>query len=127
MTRRLTVAAGFVALGVVLAACTSTSSTGSTTSSAPSASSAAPAAVGSSGVKIGVVVHGAVGDQFWSDVKDGVTEDAFVAMRETRDAKLAAPLLLMPSIQVNMRAGQLPPPDANGVRYIRVPVTLPVG
>jgi glyoxylase-like metal-dependent hydrolase (beta-lactamase superfamily II) len=57
-------------------------------------------------------------------VKDGVSEDEFVAMREARDATLAAPELLMPSIQVNMRAGQLPPPDANGVQYLKIPVNL---
>lgn len=57
-------------------------------------------------------------------VHDGITEDEFVKMRTTRDATLAAPTLLMPSIQVNMRAGQLPPADANGVHYLRVPVTL---
>ncbi len=57
-------------------------------------------------------------------VKDGVSEDEFVAMREARDAKLAAPELLMPSIQVNMRAGKLPPPDDNGVRYLKIPVKL---
>lgn len=57
-------------------------------------------------------------------LKDGVTEDAFVAMREARDAKLAAPTLLLPSIQVNIRAGQLPPPDANGVRYLKIPVNI---
>ena len=57
-------------------------------------------------------------------VRDGVSEDAFVAMREARDATLPAPQLLMPSIQVNMRAGQLPPPDANGVRYLKIPVKL---
>ena len=57
-------------------------------------------------------------------VHDGITEDEFVKMRTTRDATLAAPALLMPSIQVNMRAGQLPPADANGVHYLRVPVTL---
>lgn len=57
-------------------------------------------------------------------VRDGVTEDEFVKMRETRDAKLAAPLLLMPSIQVNIRAGHLPPADANGVSYLKVPVKL---
>ena len=56
-----------------------------------------------------------------------VTEDQFVAMREARDKTLSAPTLLLPSIQVNMRAGRFPPPDANGVRYIRVPVTLPAG
>jgi len=57
-------------------------------------------------------------------VHDGVSEDEFVALREARDAKLEAPLLLMPSIQVNMRAGKLPPPDENGVRYLRIPVKL---
>jgi glyoxylase-like metal-dependent hydrolase (beta-lactamase superfamily II) len=57
-------------------------------------------------------------------VKEGVSEDDFVAMREARDASLAAPHLLMPSIQVNMRAGHLPPPDANGVQYLKIPVKL---
>jgi glyoxylase-like metal-dependent hydrolase (beta-lactamase superfamily II) len=57
-------------------------------------------------------------------IKDGVPEDAYVAMRETRDAKLPAPLLLMPSIQVNIRAGQLPPADSNGVHYLKIPVRL---
>ncbi len=55
---------------------------------------------------------------------DGVSEDQFVAWREGRDAKLAAPLLLLPSIQTNIRAGKLPPPDANGVSYIKIPVKL---
>jgi glyoxylase-like metal-dependent hydrolase (beta-lactamase superfamily II) len=57
-------------------------------------------------------------------VKDGVIEDAFVAMREARDASLAAPLLLLPAIQVNIRAGKLPPAEANGVHYIKIPVKL---
>jgi glyoxylase-like metal-dependent hydrolase (beta-lactamase superfamily II) len=57
-------------------------------------------------------------------LKDGVTEDAYVAMREARDAKLATPLLLMPSIQVNIRAGQLPPVDSDGVHYLKLPVRL---
>jgi glyoxylase-like metal-dependent hydrolase (beta-lactamase superfamily II) len=57
-------------------------------------------------------------------VKDGVEEGAFVAMREARDAKLAAPLLLLPSIQVNIRAGKLPPAEANGVHYLKIPVQL---
>jgi len=57
-------------------------------------------------------------------VKDDVSEDAFVAMREARDATLAAPHLLMPSIQVNMRAGHLPPPDPNGIQYLKIPVKL---
>ncbi|MBR0684285.1 MBL fold metallo-hydrolase, partial [Roseomonas eburnea] len=51
-------------------------------------------------------------------VKDGVTEDQFVAFRTQRDAQLAAPLLLLPSIQVNIRAGRFPPAESNGVRYL---------
>ena len=67
-----------------------------------------------------------VGDQLAGNVHihDGVSEDGFAAMRTARDASLSAPVLLMPSIQVNMRAGKLPPADANGVHYIRVPITL---
>ncbi len=57
-------------------------------------------------------------------VKDGVDESTFVAMRESRDAKLQAPLLLLPSIQVNIRAGKLPPAEANGVHYLKIPVQL---
>ena len=57
-------------------------------------------------------------------VRDGVSEDDFVAMRTKRDSTLAAPLLLLPSIQVNMRAGKLPPAEANGVQYLKVPVKL---
>ena len=53
---------------------------------------------------------------------DGVSEDEFVAMRETRDAGLAAPRLLLPSIQVNIRAGHFPPAQANGVSYLLIPV-----
>lgn len=56
-------------------------------------------------------------------VKDGTTEDEFVAFRTARDAGLAAPLLLLPSIQVNIRAGRFPPAESNGVRYLLVPVT----
>ena len=52
----------------------------------------------------------------------GVSEDAFVAMREARDATLGAPQLILPSLQVNIRAGDLPPPDANGQRYLRLPL-----
>jgi glyoxylase-like metal-dependent hydrolase (beta-lactamase superfamily II) len=55
-------------------------------------------------------------------LKDGVSEDAFVEMREARDKTLDTPALLVPSIQVNIRAGELPPPDANGVRYLRIPL-----
>ncbi len=57
-------------------------------------------------------------------VHDGVSEADYVAMREARDAKLAPPLLLMPSIQVNMRAGKLPPADVDGIHYLKIPVRL---
>ncbi len=57
-------------------------------------------------------------------VHEGVDEDSFVKMREARDATLSAPTLLLPSIQVNIRAGKLPPADANGVHYLRIPVQL---
>jgi glyoxylase-like metal-dependent hydrolase (beta-lactamase superfamily II) len=56
--------------------------------------------------------------------REGVSEDDFVAMRTARDKTLSAPTLLLPSIQVNMRAGKLPPADSNGVHYIKVPVKL---
>jgi glyoxylase-like metal-dependent hydrolase (beta-lactamase superfamily II) len=55
-------------------------------------------------------------------VRNGVTEEEFVAMRSKRDATLAAPRLLLPSIQVNIRAGKFPPKEANGVRYLVIPV-----
>jgi glyoxylase-like metal-dependent hydrolase (beta-lactamase superfamily II) len=60
-------------------------------------------------------------------VRDGIGEDEFVAMRQARDATLEVPTLILPSIQVNVRAGQLPPADENGVSYLRIPLnTLPV-
>lgn len=55
---------------------------------------------------------------------DGVTEDEFVAMREQRDATLGMPKLILPSLQVNMRGGRMPRPEANGVTYLKVPVDL---
>lgn len=55
-------------------------------------------------------------------VHDGVAETEFVKMRTERDKQLAVPTLLMPSIQVNMRAGELPPPEENGVSYIKIPL-----
>ncbi len=55
-------------------------------------------------------------------VKDGVSEDQFVAMRQARDATLSMPTLILPAIQVNVRAGELPPPEANGVRYMKIPL-----
>jgi glyoxylase-like metal-dependent hydrolase (beta-lactamase superfamily II) len=60
-------------------------------------------------------------------VREGVSEDEFVEMRTKRDATLAAPRLLLPSIQVNIRAGRFPPADANGVHYLTIPVKLKGG
>jgi glyoxylase-like metal-dependent hydrolase (beta-lactamase superfamily II) len=60
-------------------------------------------------------------------VQDGVTEDEFVAFRQARDAKLAAPTLLLPSIQVNIRAGRFPEAESNGVRYLKIPVKARAG
>lgn len=57
-------------------------------------------------------------------VHQGVSEDDYVTMRQARDKTLSAPTLLLPSIQVNMRAGKLPPADSNGVHYIKVPVKI---
>lgn len=53
---------------------------------------------------------------------DGVSEEEFVAMREARDRTLAMPKLILPSVQVNMRAGDLPPPEDNGMRYLKIPI-----
>jgi len=55
-------------------------------------------------------------------VHDGISEDEFVAMRKSRDATLGMPRLILPSVQVNMRAGDMPPPEANGARYLKLPV-----
>jgi glyoxylase-like metal-dependent hydrolase (beta-lactamase superfamily II) len=55
-------------------------------------------------------------------VRDGVSEDEFVAMREARDRTLDLPALILPSIQVNIRAGNLPPAEANGTVYLKLPV-----
>jgi glyoxylase-like metal-dependent hydrolase (beta-lactamase superfamily II) len=55
-------------------------------------------------------------------VKDGIAEPEFVAMRNRRDATLEMPVLLLPSVQVNMRGGELPEPEGNGVRYLKIPL-----
>lgn len=55
-------------------------------------------------------------------VRDGISEDEFVAMREKRDATLAMPRLIIPSLQVNMKAGELPKPDESGKRFLKVPL-----
>ncbi len=58
-------------------------------------------------------------------LRDGVTEAEFVALRTRRDAGLAVPKLLYPSVQANIRAGHLPEPEANGRRYLKLPLTCP--
>ncbi|WP_029417401.1 MBL fold metallo-hydrolase [Brevundimonas bacteroides] len=67
-----------------------------------------------------------VGEQKAANVHigGGVSEDAFVAMRQARDATLGAPQLILPSLQVNIRAGALPPPDANGRRSLVLPLNV---
>lgn len=55
-------------------------------------------------------------------VRDGIGEEEFVRMREARDATLAMPALIIPSVQTNIRAGELPPAEDNGVRYFKVPL-----
>lgn len=55
-------------------------------------------------------------------VRDGVTEDEFVALRDARDKTLAMPKLIIPALQVNMRAGALPEPDETGTRFLKVPI-----
>jgi glyoxylase-like metal-dependent hydrolase (beta-lactamase superfamily II) len=57
-------------------------------------------------------------------VHEGVSESDFVQMRNTRDKTLAMPVLILPSVQVNVRAGELPPPEDNGVSYLKIPVNL---
>ncbi len=57
-------------------------------------------------------------------VRDGVTEEEFVKMRNARDETLAMPTLILPSIQVNIRGGRLPDPDENGTRYIKIPLDV---
>ncbi len=55
-------------------------------------------------------------------VHDGVDEDDFVEMRSTRDKELDMPVLILPSVQINMRAGRKPPPEGNGVSYLKIPL-----
>lgn len=55
-------------------------------------------------------------------VHDGISEEAFVAMRSARDATLEMPVLILPAVQINIRAGQMPPTEANGVAYLKIPL-----
>ena len=55
-------------------------------------------------------------------VHDGVTEAEFVALRTARDKTLGMPVLILPAVQVNIRAGRLPPAEDNGVHYLKIPI-----
>jgi len=70
-----------------------------------------------------------VGEQIDGNVHigGGVTEDAYVAMREARDATLSVPKLLYPSIQVNLRGGQLPQAEAGGQQFLKIPLSVSAG
>ena len=57
-------------------------------------------------------------------VRNGISEEAFIALRNRRDATLEMPTLILPSVQVNMRAGHLPEPEANGTRYLKIPLNM---
>ena len=65
-----------------------------------------------------------IGDQKRANihVRDGIDEDSFVATRESRDATLSMPTLILPAVQTNIRAGALPDPEDNGVRYLKIPL-----
>ncbi len=65
-----------------------------------------------------------VGEQKRSNkhVGSGISIEQFVNMRSTRDAQLGLPAMIIPSIQINMRAGRLPEPDSNGISYVKVPI-----
>jgi glyoxylase-like metal-dependent hydrolase (beta-lactamase superfamily II) len=73
-----------------------------------------------------VIGRTTVGEQRENNIhiRDGVTEDAFVQMRKARDATLEVPILLLPSIQVNIRAGTMPPKEDNGTSYMKIPINL---
>ncbi len=57
-------------------------------------------------------------------VHEGITEDQFVAMRVARDKTLGMPTLLLPSVQINVRAGETPPPEENGISYLKIPLNV---
>ena len=59
-----------------------------------------------------------------TDTNNGAPKEAFVAFRTARDATLDMPRLIIPSLQVNMRAGEFPPVEDNGVSYLKLPINL---
>ena len=56
------------------------------------------------------------------NVHEGIDEDSFVALRQSRDKPLSLPTLIIPSVQVTIRGGRLPPAEPNGVRYLKIPI-----
>jgi glyoxylase-like metal-dependent hydrolase (beta-lactamase superfamily II) len=55
-------------------------------------------------------------------LNDGITEEQFIAMRTKRDASLEMPVMILPAVQINIRAGELPPKEDNGISYVKVPM-----
>jgi hypothetical protein len=55
-------------------------------------------------------------------IRDGISEEQFVDMRTRRDATLEMPVLILPAVQVNVRAGEMPPKEDNGVSYLKIPI-----
>jgi hypothetical protein len=55
-------------------------------------------------------------------VNDSISEQQFVEMRTRRDATLDMPVLILPAVQINIRAGHMPPPEPNGVSYVKIPL-----
>jgi hypothetical protein len=55
-------------------------------------------------------------------VHDGISQEQFVQMRTARDATLEMPVLILPAVQINIRAGQMPPKEANGTAYVKIPL-----
>jgi len=71
-----------------------------------------------------VVVEATVGDRRGKNihVHDGISEAEFVDMRTKRDATLEMPVLILPAVQINIRAGELPPKEDNGISYAKIPL-----
>ncbi|PKM21828.1 MAG: MBL fold metallo-hydrolase [Gammaproteobacteria bacterium HGW-Gammaproteobacteria-14] len=67
-----------------------------------------------------------VGEQLRNNIHihQGINEDDFVAMRDKRDAELDMPRLILPSVQVNMRGGHMPPAEDNGIQYLKIPINV---
>ncbi len=66
--------------------------------------------------------HGGEQRRSNAHVRDGVDEDSFVTLRRSRDAQIALPTLIIPSVPVNICGGHLPEPEDNGIRYLKIPI-----